>query len=139
MGLQPYLFFSGNCEEALKTYKGIFGGEIKGLTRHKDSPVEEHRNSETPDSVMHATFESPYFTLMASDSRPTTQYGNGRVSLSLGLDDAAQAQRVFDALGKGGEVEMPMEDTFWGARFGMLTDRFGIDWMITAPPSKSHG
>jgi PhnB protein len=73
---------------------------------------------------------------MASDSRPTTQYGEGRISLSLGTSDLSEAQRVWDALSKNANVEVPMEDTFWGAKFGMLTDKFGIDWMINCEIKK---
>ncbi|HXW76957.1 MAG TPA: VOC family protein [Candidatus Eremiobacteraceae bacterium] len=135
MQLQPYLFFSGNCEEALEFYKSVFGGKIVGLSRFKDMPPSEH--GEARDGVMHATFESPSFTFMASDGRPNTVYGEGRVSLSLGYDDAAQAERIFKALGQGGKVDLPFSDAFWGAKFGMLTDRFGIDWMVSAPLGKA--
>lgn len=88
------------------------------------------------DKIMHATFKSPSFTFMASDGRPGKEYAEGPISLSIGMQDAAQAQRVFDGLGQGGNVEMPMEGVFWGSRFGMLTDKFGIDWMVSAPLEK---
>ena len=130
MELEPYLFFSGNCEEALNFYKGIFGGEITSISRWKDAPADMGMPAEHGERVMHANFKSPTMRFMASDSRPTTQYGEGRISLSLGTSDLAEAQRVWDALSKGANVEMPMEDTFWGAKFGMLTDKYGIDWMI---------
>jgi len=132
MELEPYLFFSGNCEAALNFYKGIFGGEITSVNRFKDAPPEGHPQTppEYADKIMHANFKSPSFSFMASDGRPGSEYGEGRISLSLGTRDTAQAQRVFDGLSQGGKVDMPMADTFWGARFGMLTDRFGIDWMI---------
>jgi PhnB protein len=136
MALQPYLFFSGDCEEALNVYKGIFGGQIKDISRFKDMPPEQS-NGNPPDGVMHATFESPHFTFMASDSQPNSQYGESRISLCVDFKDASEAQRAFDGLAKGGKVETPMQDMFWGARFGMLTDRFGIDWMITAPKTSS--
>jgi PhnB protein len=132
MQLEPYLFFSGNCEEALNFYKSIFNGEITHISRFKDMPS-NGQGATPPDyanKIMHATFTSEAFTLMASDGRPSTQYGEGRISLSLGLSDLAQAQRIFDGLAKGGNVEVPLSDSFWGAKFGMLTDRFGIDWMI---------
>jgi PhnB protein len=133
MELEPYLFFSGNCEEALNFYKGIFGGEISDISRFKDMPAGMEgppTGPEYADKVMHATFKSSSVSFMASDGRPGKRYGEGPISLSLSTRDEAKAQRVFDGLASGGNVEMPMKDMFWGAKFGMLTDKFGIDWMI---------
>lgn len=130
MELEPYLFFSGNCEEALNFYKGVFGGEISGITRWKDAPAEMGMPADLGERIMHSNFKSPALKFMASDSRPTTAYGEGRISLSLGTSDIAEAQRVWDVLSKGGTIDVEFEDTFWGARFGMVTDKFGIDWMI---------
>ena len=80
---------------------------------------------------MHANFKSPSLSFMASDGRPGKKYASeGPISLSLGMTDPALAQKIFDALAKGGNVEMPLQDMFWGAKFAMLTDKFGIDWMI---------
>lgn len=128
MELEPYLFFTGNCEEALNFYRGIFGGEISEISRMKDAPME------TPpgygDKIMHASFKSPALKFMASDTRPGKTYGEGPISLSLSTKDQNEAKRIFDALSQGANVEMPMEKTFWGALFGMLTDKFGIDWMV---------
>jgi len=130
MQLEPYLFFSGNCEAALNFYKGVFGGEISSVSRFKDAQMDHPTPPDYADKIMHANFKSPTFSFMASDGRPGKQYGEGPISLSLGTSDEAEARRVFDALGRGGNVEMPMEKTFWGALFGTLTDQFGIDWMI---------
>jgi PhnB protein len=131
--LQPYLFFTGNCEEALKFYQGIFGGEIGEISRWKDMPSDAGGPPVTPENqnkVMHADFKSGAVAFMGADASPGKQYGEGAISLSLGLSDEAEAQRIFDALSAGGKVEMPLQDTFWGAKFGMFTDKFGIDWMI---------
>jgi PhnB protein len=131
--LEPYLFFKGNCEEALNFYKGIFGGEVEGLSRWKDMPEGTEGppvTPETADRVMHASFRAPGIAFMASDATPGKTYGEGPMSLSLGTNDIAEAERVFNRLGEGGNVEMPLADMFWGAKFGMLTDKFGIDWMI---------
>lgn len=131
--LQPYLFFTGNCEEALNFYKGVFGGEIGEISRWKDMPSDAGGPPVTPENqnkVMHANFKSDAVAFMGADASPGKQYGEGPISLSLGLSDEAEAQRIFDALSKGGNVEMPLQDTFWGAKFGMFTDKFGIDWMI---------
>jgi PhnB protein len=134
MQLEPYLLFSGGkCEEALNFYKGVFRGEIEGLSRWKDSPKDSGGPPITPETaemVMHASFKSPGVSFMASDASPGKTYGEGPISLSLGTSDLAEAERVFNALAVGGNVEMPMTDMFWGARFGMLTDKYGIDWMI---------
>lgn len=133
MELEPYLFFTGNCEEALNFYKGVFGGEITEISRYKDTPPGAHPSELPPDyanKIMHANFKSPTIKFMASDASPGKTYGEGPISLSLGTKEVAEAQRVFDGLAKGGTVEMPLTDMFWGAKFGMLTDKFGIDWMI---------
>ncbi len=133
MQLEPYLFFKGNCEEALNFYKDIFGGEIEGLSRWKDMPEGSEGppvTAETANRVMHASFRAPGIAFMASDATPDKTYGEGPMSLSLGTSDVAEAERVFNKLAAGGNVEMPLADMFWGAKFGMLTDKFGIDWMI---------
>ena len=133
--LEPYLFFDGKCEEALNFYKGIFGGEIVGISRWKEMPADAGMPPVTPETenrVMHATFKSDGVSLMASDASPGKQYGEGSISLSVSIDDLAEAERVFNALAQGGETEMPFSDTFWGAKFGMLTDKYGIDWMVSS-------
>ncbi|MBV9332646.1 MAG: VOC family protein [Candidatus Eremiobacteraeota bacterium] len=133
MQLEPYLFFKGNCEEALNFYKDIFGGEIEGLSRWEEMPEGTEGPQVTPETanrVMHASFRAPGIAFMASDATPGKTYGEGPMSMSLGTSDVAEAERVFNRLGEGGNVEMPLTDMFWGAKFGMLTDKFGIDWMI---------
>jgi PhnB protein len=84
--------------------------------------------------IMHATFKGDGFSLMASDGdlSKTVDVDAGNISLSLGIDDPAQGERVFNALAEGGTVKMPFSDAFWGGKFGMLVDRFGVEWMITS-------
>ena len=130
MDFQPYLFFSGNCEEALNFYKKLFDGEVASIMRNKDAPSEGERDPAQGEKIMHSRFNSKTVNFMASDSRPGTKYGESRISLSLEISDPNAAQAVFDGLAAGGTVEMPFSDTFWGAKFGMLTDKFGIDWMV---------
>ena len=133
MQLEPYLFFTGNCEEALNFYKGVFGGDIEGLSRWKEMPPDSGGPPATPETenrIMHASFKSPGVSFMASDASPGKTYGEGSISLSLNTTDVAETERVFNALSAGGKVEMPLTDMFWGGRFGMLTDKFGIDWMV---------
>ncbi len=131
MELEPYLHFAGSCEEALTFYKEVFAGEVVTLMRFGD------REGTAPpayaDKVMHAIFTSPHFTFMAADLPPGAPAGGGaHVSLALSTRDVTEGERLFAMLAAGGEVRMPMEDTFWGARFGSLTDKFGIRWMINA-------
>ncbi|MGB8966314.1 MAG: VOC family protein [Candidatus Cybelea sp.] len=134
MQLEPYLFFDGKCEEALNFYKNVFGGTIEGISRWSEMPKDAGGPPVTPETanrVMHATFKSPGVSFMASDASPGKIYGEGPISLSVATSDLAEAERVFNGLANGGKVEMPMADTFWGAKFGMLSDKYGIDWMIS--------
>ncbi|HET6276252.1 MAG TPA: VOC family protein [Candidatus Cybelea sp.] len=134
MQLEPYLLFQGKCEEALNFYKEAFGGEIDGLSRWSEMPKDSGGPPVTPETanrVMHARFKSPGVSFMASDASPNKTYGEGPISLSVATSDLAEAERVFNYLAQGGNVEMPMADMFWGATFGMLTDKYGIDWMVS--------
>ncbi len=127
--LNVYLTFPGTCEAALNFYKSCFGGEIVSLQRFGDSPMET--SDENKQRIMHAEFKSDEIYFMASDSMPDqpTQPGS-IVQLSLNLDDATEQENIFNRLSEGGQVLMPLEDTFWGASFGMLIDQFGIHWML---------
>jgi PhnB protein len=129
MKLTPYLMFNGDCEEALNFYSRTIGGEIKHLSRFEGSPAESM--SADKQKVMHATFEGNGITLMASDgSQPVSNSGN--IHLCMDFKDTAAMDNVFNLLAEGGNITMPLQDTFWGARFGMLTDRFGINWMFNS-------
>jgi PhnB protein len=134
MQLQPYIFFYGRCEEALEFYKKTFGGTYE-LMRVKDTPMAAQMPPEQRDKVMHASFTANGITFLAADGRETKVIDPdaGNISLSLAATDAAEGDRVFGALTDGGKVTMPLEEAFWGGRFGMLVDRFGIEWMVTAP------
>jgi PhnB protein len=134
MQLEPYLFFDGKCEEALNFYKAAFGGEVEGISRWSEMPKDAGGPPVTPETanrVMHASFKSAGVSFMASDATPGKIYGEGPISMSISSTDVAEAERVFNYLAAGGNVEMPMADMFWGAKFGMLTDKFGIDWMVS--------
>jgi len=137
MELEPYLFFDGNCEEALAFYADVFGGEVTSLHRFEGSPMESQLPPDYKTKVMHANFEAPTLRFMASDGIPGTKRSGGRISLSLGTRDVSEAEGVFKRLSEGGSVSMPFQDTFWGAKFGMLTDRYGIDWMVNCEASSS--
>ncbi len=131
--IQTYLFFGGRCEEALEHYRSVLGAQVEMLVRFKDSPEPPKPGTIPPgfeNKVMHTTFTVGKTTLMASDGCDEKPSFAG-FSLSLTVATAAEAERVFAALGEGGTVRMPLTRTFWSPLFGMLTDRFGVGWMIT--------
>jgi PhnB protein len=132
--IQPYLFFNGCCEEALEFYRTALGAEVTIVMRFKDSP-EPHpgMGPEHANKVMHANFRIGDSVIMASDGRCQGKASFEGFSLSLTVPTEAEADRIFGALADGGEVDMPLGKTFWSPRFGMVTDRFGIGWMITLP------
>jgi PhnB protein len=135
MQIESYLFFGGNCEEALAFYKRCLGGEITALMRYEGSPMD---NAQLPrewkQKVMHSTFESQGARFMASDTmpgQPKPSYQGFSMSLFV-PGDAEKARKAFDALAEGGKVTMPFAPPFWGGHFGMLTDRFGVPWMVNS-------
>ncbi len=133
MQVQPYLFFEGRCEEAIEFYRSTIGAEVMMLMRFRDSP-EAHAPGMVPtgteDKVMHASFRIGETTVMASDGRCGGSSNFQGFSLSLTVPDENAAERLFAALGDGGQVQMPLGRTFFSPRFGMVADRFGVSWMI---------
>ena len=131
--IQPYIFFGGRCEEALKFYGTALGAQVDFLMRYKESP-EPLPPGRLPagyeNKVMHATFRIAGNTLMASDGCEEGASFAG-FSLSLAVPTEAEANRAFAALADGGQVKIPLTKTFWSPRFGMLTDRFGLGWMVS--------
>ncbi|HZP94342.1 MAG TPA: VOC family protein [Burkholderiales bacterium] len=133
MKTEPYLFFEGRCEEALEFYKRALGAEVNMLLRYRDSPEPPPPGRLPPGSenkVMHANLRIGDTTLLASDGMCSGQPGFHGFSLSLTVPDVAAADRLFAALADGGQVQMPLAKTFFSPRFGMLTDRFGVGWMV---------
>ena len=133
MLVQSYLFFEGRCEEALDFYRRALGAEVDMVMRYKDSPDPCPEGMIPPgaeEKVMHASFRIGESTLMASDGRCSGQPAFQGVAQSLTVADEAEADRVFAALGDGGTVIMPLGKTFFSPRFGMVTDRFGVSWMV---------
>ena len=127
--LNVYLAFPGTCEAALNFYKTCFGGEITSMQRFGDSPVES--SEEHKQKIMHAEFKADGMFFMASDGMPGQPVPSGEmVTLSINLTDGAEQERIFNTLAEGGKVTMPLGETFWGAVFGMVTDKFGIPWML---------
>jgi PhnB protein len=130
--IQPYLMFGGRCEEALEFYRTALGAQIDMLMRFSESPDPTPPGMLPPgfeNKVMHASFRIAGNVLMASDGCEVGAQFKG-FSLSISVTTEAEADRYFSALSDGGQVQMPLTKTFWSPRFGMLTDRFGIAWMI---------
>ena len=137
MRVQPFLTFEGRCEEALTFYQAALGAEILSLMRFKDSPLPEETGARPPgsgDKIMNASLRIGDSVLMASDGRCSGAPEFKGVSLSITLPDPAQASRIFRALAQGGEVLVPMTETFFAQRFGMVADRFGLTWLVLAAP-----
>lgn len=139
MHIEPYLFFDGRCEEAIAFYQRTLGAEVLMMMRNKDSP-EPAPPGELPegsdDKILHASLRIGKSTLMLSDGHCAGQPDFRGFSLSISTDTTAEAERLFAALAEGGKVQMPLAQTFWSPKFGMVADRFGIGWMvsvITAP------
>ena len=137
MRVEPYLFFDGRCEEALDFYREKLGAEVLMLMRFRDAPDDgpppegcAPPPSGSGDKVMHASFKLGDTTLMASDGNCQGKPRFEGVSLSLTLPDDDAAERAFAALADGGSVQMPIGPSFFATRFGMVADRFGVNWMV---------
>ncbi|WP_428234841.1 VOC family protein [Gracilimonas sp.] len=127
--LVPYLFFRGNCEEAMNYYKECLDGEITALQRFGDTemPVDDDHKQK----IMHGELKADGIHMMFSDGAPHKDITEGdNVQLNINIDSEEEQDRLFELLSEGGEVTMPLETTFWGARYGMLKDKFGIRWML---------
>jgi PhnB protein len=136
MQIQPYVNFEGRCEEALNFYRTALGAEVTRLARFKEIP-EPQPGMITPgteEKVMHSTFRVGDTTVMASDGRCLGKGSFQGFSLSLSVKNDAEAERYFNALAAGGQVTMPLAKTFFSSRFGMVTDRFGVPWMVVVLP-----
>jgi PhnB protein len=139
MQVQTYLFFNGRCEEAVEFYKKALGAEVEMLMRFKDSPEPAQPGMVPPGSenkIMHVSFHIGDTMVMASDGRCEGAPSFQGFSLSLTVATDAEADRLFAALAEGGQTQMPLTETFWSPRFGMLSDRFGVGWMISVA---AHG
>ena len=133
MQVQPYLFFDGRCEEAVEFYRRAVGAEVQMLMRYKDSPDPVPPGMIPPGSenkIMHVAMRIGDSVVMASDGSCAGQTRFHGFSLSVTAATVEDADRVFTALADGGKVTMPLGNTFWSQRFGMLADRFGVGWMV---------
>lgn len=130
MQLNPYVNFKGDCEAAFKFYERCLGGKIAFKMTFGDSPMAQQAPPGWKDKIMHMRLEVGDRVLMGSDAPPDRYEGTKGFNITITLDQPAEAERVFHALAEQGTVRMALQETFWAARFGMLTDRFGIPWMI---------
>ena len=132
MVIQPYLAYTGNCEEALNFYKSVLGGEISFIMRHGESPMKDQVPIEWHQKVMHATFTADGASIMASDRPPGMPGPTGfsGFTLSISTGDIVKGEAMLKGLSIGGQITMPFAPTFWAKGFGVATDKFGVGWMV---------
>jgi PhnB protein len=130
MKLNPYLTFNGTCEQAFKAYAKILGGEIVAMMPHEGTPAEGNVPANWRKKIIHARLVTDGTMLMGSDAPPDRYQPMQGFTVTLNIKEPAEAERVFNALAKGGTTIMPLTETFWAKKFGMATDRFGTPWMI---------
>ncbi len=135
MLIQPYLFFSGDCEQAVNFYAQQLNGNIEILMRYKDMPAQEQQNgppNTDPESIMHARLVIGDNVIMASDSCPqdSAKSSPQGYALSIRSENVEKGRECFTRLAEGGTITMPFQPTFWAKGFGMLTDKFGVNWMV---------
>lgn len=135
--LSPYLNFNGNCEEAFNFYQAVFGGDFPYLGRFKEMPPGAFGCPEVPEEmaekIMHISLPiSEECVLMGCDTMPGQPFDAGNnFSIYINCENREEVDRIFAALSDGGNVTMPLSDTFWGSYFGMLVDKFAIQWMVS--------
>lgn len=130
MQLITYLSFDGRCEKAFKFYEKCLGGKIEMMMPYTGTPAEAHVPADWAGKIMHAHLQIDGASLMGSDAAPQHYSPMKGSSLSIQVDGAANAERIFKAMSENGNVTMPLEKTFWAARFGMFHDQYGISWMV---------
>jgi PhnB protein len=137
MQLNPYLSFDGRCADAFKFYEKALGGKIVALMSYGETPMKEQMPAEQHGRIAHARMTVGDDVLMGGDAPPQHYRPTQGMTVTLSIDTGAEAERVFSALAEGGTVTMPIAQTFWAERFGMLIDRFGIPWMVNC--ERPHG
>ena len=136
MHVQEYLNFDGRCEEAIEFYKKSLGAQVDMMMRMKEAPEQSPDCPTTPateNKIMHSAFRIGDTQVMATDGYSKGQAKFDGISLSLSAKDSAEANRVFNALADGGKVQMPLTKTFFSDNFGMVSDRFGVSWLVIVP------
>jgi PhnB protein len=127
----PYLNFDGRCDEALEFYKKAIDAKVSMLMRFKDAPDQSLISPGSENKVMHSSFQVGETTIMASDGRCTGKANFHGIALSITANSEAEADKLFSGLAEGGQVTMPLSKTFFSPKFGMLSDKFGVGWMIS--------
>lgn len=130
MQLNPHLSFNGKCEAAFKFYETVLGGAILMMMRYGESPMAAQTAPEAKNNIMHARLKVGDMLLMGADAPPQIYEPMKGMAVTLGVDTPAEADRIFKALSENGTVRMPIQETFWAKRFGMLVDQFGTPWLI---------
>lgn len=130
MHVQPYLFFDGRCEEALDFYKTTIGANVEMLMRWKECPDKNACTPQNENKVMHASVKVGDTAMMASDGRCEGKPDFKGFALTLSARTEAEAEKMFNALSAGGQVQMPLTKTFFSPKFGMCADKFGVGWMV---------
>jgi PhnB protein len=130
MEISPYLVFNGRCAEAFKLYTAVLRGKVEMSQTHGESPMSEQVSPDWKDKIMHIRMVVGNFALMGSDAPPSMYAPPAGTAVSVAVDGVAEAERIFKGLSDQGTVTMPFQKTFWSAGFGMLTDRFGVPWMV---------
>jgi len=138
MQLSPYLLFNGQCEEAFKFYEKCFGGKIEAIMTFGQSPMAQQVPAEWGSKVMHASLKIDGMTLLGSDPPPGRYQPPQGFSVSLSVKDPGETERIFHELVQNGKVQMPIQQTFWSVRFGMLVDQFGIPWIVNCEQAAAH-
>lgn len=133
MKVEPYLSFEGRCEEAINFYKTAIGAEVVMMMRFKEAPDQSMMTPGTGDKIMHATLRIGDSIVMASDGRCIGKANFEGISLSLTPDNDGDAKKLFNALTDGGHIHMPLTKTFFASSFGMVADKFGVQWMVYVP------
>ncbi len=130
MKINAYLTFNGQCEAAFKYYADVLGGEIIAMMPHEGTPAADFVPKEWLKKIMHARLSIGDTTIMGSDAPPDRYAKPEGFSVALSVPSPAEAERIFNALAENGTPRMPLQETFWAIKFGMLIDQFGIPWMI---------
>ena len=133
MQVNPYLYYNGNCEAAFRYYEKVLGGTIEMMLTHEGTPAAEHTPPEWQKKIIHARMSIDGAVIMASDAPPGRFHQPQGFSVSLLIENPAEAERRFNALAEGGTVSMPFGKTFFSRGFGMCVDQFGIPWMVNCP------
>jgi PhnB protein len=133
MKLITHIFFNGQCQEALDFYQRCVGAKIQFTLTYGKSPMSDRVTPEWRGKILHATLAIGESTLFAADTPPERYQPPRGFHVTIRVEDAAEAERIFRELSEGGAVQMPLQKTFWAIRFGVLVDRFGIPWEVTCP------